>query len=56
MTTTADWLHLRLGTPLPELSADDADVGRDAEENAGEIVARQRARAALPLSVVFTGR
>jgi hypothetical protein len=55
MTTTADWLHLRLGTPLPELSAEDAETNRDAED-AGEVIARQRACAAQPLSVVFTRR
>ena len=56
MTTTADWLHLKLGTPLPDQSVSDLGMDREKEENAGEVIARQRALASQLLSVVFTGR
>jgi hypothetical protein len=56
MTTTADWLHLKLGLPLADCSDDDAGTNNDADNDAGNLVARQRAYAARPLSVTFPGR
>jgi hypothetical protein len=55
MTTTADWLYLKLGMPLPDVADDDFAMDRS-EENTGDVAARQRARAAQPMQVVFTGR
>jgi hypothetical protein len=55
MTTTADWLHLRLGMPLSDC-ADDQDASSGSEITEGDVIARQRARAAQPFAVVFPGR
>jgi hypothetical protein len=56
MTTTADWLHLRLGMPLPDYAETDIGADSKSEITEGEVIARQRARAAQPLSVAFPGR
>ena len=52
MTTTADWLHLKLGLPL----TDYAEAASDADSSDSTVTARQRAYAARALSVVFPGR
>ena len=51
MTTTAHWLHLRLGMPLVELEVD----APAPEPLCGEadVIARQKAYAAAPLAVRF---
>jgi hypothetical protein len=56
MTTTAHWLHIRLGLPLVEIEVDDVVPVQEPECGEADIVARQKAYAAAPLSVQFVGR
>jgi len=56
MTTTAHWLHLRLGLPLVEVRADEVVPVQDSACAEADIVARQKAYAAAPLAVQFRGR
>jgi len=56
MTTTAHWLHLRLGLPLVEVSVDDIVPVQEPECAEADIVARQKAYAAAALAVQFRGR
>ncbi|MBA2936085.1 hypothetical protein HZF05_18540 [Sphingomonas sp. CGMCC 1.13654] len=56
MTTTAHWLHLRLGLPLVEVNVDEVAPVREPECAEADIVARQRAYAAAPLGVQFPAR
>jgi hypothetical protein len=54
MTTTAHWLHLRLGLPLVETDPV-AEIAHEAEPHCSEadVIALQKAYAAAPLSVQF---
>jgi hypothetical protein len=56
MTTTAHWLHIRLGLPLVEVELDDVAPVVEPECGEADIVARQKAYASIPLSVQFVGR
>jgi len=56
MTTTAHWLHLRLGLPLVEVDLDDVVAVQEPQCSEADIVARQKAYAAAPLAVQFKGR
>jgi hypothetical protein len=56
MTTTAHWLHLRLGLPLVEVNLDEVVAVQEPECGEADIVARQKAYAAAPLGVQFVGR
>jgi hypothetical protein len=56
MTTTAHWLHLRLGLPLVEANLDEVAPVREPVCSEADIVARQKAYAAAPLGVQFVGR
>jgi len=56
MTTTAHWLHLRLGLPLVEVKLDEVAPVQEPECGEADIVARQKAYAGAPLAVQFVGR
>ncbi|HEY0269842.1 MAG TPA: hypothetical protein VGC10_02505 [Sphingomonas sp.] len=56
MTTTADWLHLKLGLSLADHADETAAANDDADNGESNLIARQRAYAAGPLSVTFPGR
>ncbi|WBO20892.1 hypothetical protein [Sphingomonas abietis] len=55
MTTTAHWLHLRLGLPLVEIEAE-AGPAPEAHCEDADIIALQKAFAAAPLAVEFMAR
>jgi hypothetical protein len=54
MTTTAHWLHIRLGLPLVEV--EEATPAAEPECREADLIAHQRAYAAAPLAVQYTGR
>jgi hypothetical protein len=56
MTTTAHWLHLRLGHPLVEVELDEIAPLQEPQCSEADIIARQKAFAAAPLAVQFVGR
>ncbi|WP_454884594.1 hypothetical protein [Sphingomonas oryzagri] len=56
MTTTAHWLHLRLGHPLVEVALDEIAPVQEPECGEADIIARQKAYAATPLGVRFGAR
>jgi hypothetical protein len=56
MTMTAHWLHLKLGLPLVEQD-DHALLGdSDSQVSEADLIARQKAFAAAPLTVQFLAR
>ncbi len=56
MTMTAHWLHLKLGLPLIEHDEDAPRAEPDSAIAAADLIARQKAFAAAPLSVQFLAR
>ena len=56
MTMTAHWLHLKLGLPLVEHDEVTPGADPDSPVAAAELIARQKAFAAQPLSVQFLTR
>lgn len=56
MTTTAHWLHLRLGLPLVEIDAPALPEAAETTCTEAEVIALQKAFAAAPLAVQFMPR
>jgi hypothetical protein len=56
MTMTAHWLHLKLGLPLVEQNDEALHGNSDSHVNEADLIARQKAFAAAPLTVQFLAR
>jgi hypothetical protein len=56
MTMTAHWLHLKLGLPLVEQDDEALRGDGDSQVSEADLIARQKAFAAAPLTVRFLAR
>jgi hypothetical protein len=56
MTMTAHWLHLKLGLPLVEQDDEALRGDSDSHVSEADLIARQKAFAAAPLTVRFLAR
>lgn len=56
MTMTAHWLHLKLGLPLAEQDLETPGADGDSPVSEADLIARQKAFAAAPLTVRFFTR
>jgi hypothetical protein len=56
MTSTAQWLHFKLGIPLVEDGSAIAPSADEAQTAEADLIALQKSVASLPLTVTFVGR